>query len=113
MGFIGTLVQAGETIIRAPRRPGCGFPDAECPGGDVTRQIERAEAWLAAHPHDPALLLTLGRLCVQQELWGKAQSYIEASLSVEPSRAAHAAYAQLMEKMGKPEEALRYNRRKR
>ena len=76
-------------------------------------QIERAESWLKSHPNDATLLLALGKLCAKEKLWGKAQSYIEASLSVEPSRATHAAYAQLMDKMGKPEEALHYNRRKR
>ena len=66
---------------------------AECAGGTVAG-IERAEAWLKAHPQDAALLLTLGRLCVRQALWGKAQSYIEASLALEhhpahPSRPLH------------------------
>lgn len=86
---------------------------AEVPSEKPLAQIERAEAWLREHPGDASLLLALGKLCAAEKLWGKAQSYIEASLSVEPSRAAHAAYAQLMEKMGKPEEALRYNRRRR
>ena len=86
---------------------------AEVPSEKPLAQIERAEDWLREHPGDASLLLALGKLCAAEKLWGKAQSYIEASLSVEPSRAAHAAYAQLMEKMGKPEEALRYNRRKR
>jgi HemY protein len=76
-------------------------------------QIERAETWLKTHPNDAQLLLALGKLCAAEKLWGKAQSYIEASLSIEQSRPAHAAYAQLMEKMGKSDEALRYNRRKR
>ena len=86
---------------------------AEVPSEKPLAQIERAEDWLREHPDDASLLLALGKLCAAEKLWGKAQSYIEASLSVEPSRAAHAAYAQLMEKMGKPEEALRYNRRRR
>ena len=47
--------------------------------------IERAESWLKQHPDDAALLLTLGRLCAQQELWGKAQSYLDASIAVEPT----------------------------
>mgnify|MGYP003468278069 FL=1 len=76
-------------------------------------QIERAETWLKTHPNDAQLLLALGKLFAAEKLWGKAQSYIEASLSIEQSRPAHAAYAQLMEKMGKSDEALRYNRRKR
>ena len=86
---------------------------ADVPSEKPLTQIERAEGWLKSHPNDATLLLALGKLCAAEKLWGKAQSYIEASLSVEPSRAAHAAYAQLMEKMGKPEDALRYNRRKR
>ena len=86
---------------------------AEVPSEKPLAQIERAEDWLREHPDDASLLLALGKLCAAEKLWGKAQSYIEASLSVEPSRAAHAAYAQLMEKMGKPEEALSYNRRRR
>ena len=43
------------------------------------------------------LLLALGRLCAQQQLWGKAQSYLEASLSVTPSRDAYTALAQLFQ----------------
>ena len=86
---------------------------ADIPAEKPLAQIERAEAWLKNHPNDAQLLLALGKLCAAEKLWGKAQSYIEASLSVEQSRPAHAAYAQLMEKMGKSDEALRYNRRKR
>ena len=86
---------------------------ADVPSEKPLTQIERAEGWLKSHPNDATLLLALGKLCAKEKLWGKAQSYIEASLSVEPSRAAHAAYAQLMDKMGKPDEALHYNRRKR
>ena len=86
---------------------------ADIPAEKTLAQIERAEAWLKTYPNDAQLLLALGKLCAWEKLWGKAQSYIEASLSIEASRAAHAAYAQLMEKMGKTEEALRYNRRRR
>ena len=82
----------------------------ECLGGDVLAQIERAENWLKSRPRDRALLLTLGRLCLQQELWGKAQSYLEASLSEEPSRGAHVALAQLLDRIGKPEDADRHYR---
>jgi HemY protein len=83
---------------------------AECADRDVIRQIEQAEKWLPAHPHDPALLLTLGRLCAAQELWGKARSYIEASLAVEPTREAHLALAELLERMNLPDEACRHYR---
>lgn len=82
----------------------------DCLGDDVLAQIERAEKWLKSRPHERALLLTLGRLCLQQELWGKAQSYLEASLSEQPSRSAHVALAQLFDRIGKPEDANRHYR---
>lgn len=83
---------------------------AECEGGDVVKRIERAEGWLKQHPGDDALLLTLGRLCAQQGLWGKAQSYLEASLAVEPSYTAHLAAARLQEQLGNPEAARKHYR---
>ncbi len=82
----------------------------DCLSADVLAQVERAEKWLKARPRDRALLLTLGRLCLQQELWGKAQSYLEASLSEGPSRSAHVALAQLFDRIGKPEDANRHYR---
>jgi HemY protein len=81
-----------------------------CVGKDVLKQIERAENWLKGHGHDAALLLALGRLCTRQELWGKAQSYLEASLSIESTAEAHLALAQLLEKTDRPEEACRHYR---
>lgn len=82
---------------------------AECAEGAVTA-IERAEIWLRQHPGDAALLLTLGRLCAHQALWGKAQSYLEASLSLEPGYPAHLFLAQLHEKLGTADTAQRHYR---
>ena len=74
---------------------------AECLDYHVSRQIEKAEVWLKAQPNNAHLLLTLGKLCIHCELWGKAQNYLEASLSVEQSHAAHLALSQLHEKLEK------------
>jgi HemY protein len=77
---------------------------ADCLDGNVTRQIEYAETWwLKFYPNDPYLLLTLGKLCIQCELWGKAQSYLETSISVKPNYETYLLLAQLNEKIGKPE----------
>ncbi len=84
---------------------------ADCAGASAVPLIERAEKWLRAHARDPALLLALGKLCMRQELWGKAQSYIEASLALEPTQEGHMTLAALMEKLGKPQEAGRHFRR--
>lgn len=84
---------------------------SECLNYHVNRQIECAEVWLKSQPNNAQLLLTLGKLCAHCELWGKAQSYLQASLSVEPSSTAHFALAQLNEKLGKHEMAMdQYNK---
>lgn len=83
----------------------------ESAGADALPQIERAEKWLRAHARDPALLLALGKLCMRQGLWGKAQSYIEASLALEPTHDGHMTLAALMEQIGKPQEAVQHFRR--
>lgn len=74
-------------------------------------RIARAERWLQERTEDPALLTALGRLCVHAELWGKAQSYLEASLSLEESRAAHLDLARLSERLEREAEAQRHYRR--
>jgi len=82
---------------------------AECEAGDAVARIERAEGWLKSRPGDAVLLLTLGRLCGEQELWGKAQSYLEASIAVEPTYTAHLAAARLHERIGNADAARKHN----
>ena len=84
---------------------------ADCAGTSAVHLIERGEKWLRSHARDPALLLTLGKLCMKQGLWGKAQSYIEASLALEPTHEGHMTLAALMERIGKPQEASRHFRK--
>jgi HemY protein len=83
----------------------------DCKGESTLTQIERAEKWLRTHARDAALLMALGKLCMRQGLWGKAQSYLEASVALEPSMEAHMTLANLMERLGKPAEAVRHIRR--
>ena len=84
---------------------------ADCKGDSTLAQIERAEKWLKQHARDAVLLATLGKLCMRQSLWGKAQSYLEASVALEPTLDAHMTLARLMEQIGKREEAIRHIRR--
>jgi HemY protein len=74
-------------------------------------RIERAERWLRDHPQDAQLLAALGRLCMAAELWGKAQNYLEASVSFGASRAAHLELARLAERDGRAAEAQKHFRR--
>lgn len=80
-------------------------------GTSPTRQIEQAEKWLVAQPRDAHLLLALTELCSVQELWGKAQSYLEASLAVSPTAEAHAHMAELKERTGQAGEACAHYRK--
>ena len=80
----------------------------EVRGSSPTRQIEQAEKWLHAKPRDAQLLLTLAQLCSVQELWGKAQSYLEASLAIAPSVEGHIRMAELKTQSGQPGEACQH-----
>jgi HemY protein len=83
---------------------------AESADSDALPRIQRAEQWLLEHPRDPLLLLALGRLCLQAELWGKAQSYLEASLAARPSREGHVELAGLFSRIGQTQDADRHFR---
>lgn len=80
----------------------------EARGSNPTRQIEQAEKWLHAQPRDAQLLLTLAQLCSAQQLWGKAQSYLEASLAIAASAEGHIRMAELKSQSGQPGEACRH-----
>ena len=72
-------------------------------GGDPARQLQAAEHWLKEHPADPSLLLTLGRLCLQNSLWGKARDYLESSLRLQRNPEACAELARLLAQLGDTE----------
>lgn len=80
----------------------------DCLSDNVTAQIDQAERWLQTHTDDAGLLLALGKLCLHQQLWGKTQSYLDASISLQPSQAAYNSLGKLAEKLGKKEEAFNY-----
>ena len=72
-------------------------------GGDPARQLQTAEGWLKQHPDDPSLLLTLGRLSLQNRLWGKARDYFESSLRLQRNPEACAELARLLAGLGDTE----------
>ncbi|AAZ98518.1 putative protein porphyrin biosynthesis [Thiobacillus denitrificans ATCC 25259] len=80
----------------------------ELRASDPRRQIERAEKWLHAHPRDARLLLALAQLCSVQQLWGKAQSYLEASLAIAPTAEGHIRMAELKTQSGQTGDACQH-----
>jgi len=76
-------------------------------GRDPGRQLQAAEGWLKQHPKDADLLLTLGRLCLQNQLWGKAREYFESSLAFQRHPETCAELARLLARLGETEQSNR------
>ena len=79
-------------------------------GKDSAKQLATAEAWLRNHGNSPAILLTLGQLCIRNQLWGKGKEYLESSLDLEPDAKAFAALGKLYEHLGESDNALKHYR---
>ncbi|MDR3478116.1 MAG: heme biosynthesis HemY N-terminal domain-containing protein [Gammaproteobacteria bacterium] len=73
---------------------------------DPVKQLARAEGWQKDHPNQAVLLLTLGRLCVRAQLWGKARTYFENSLKLEVDPETYVEYGRLLELLGEQTAAV-------
>ncbi|MGB5511800.1 MAG: heme biosynthesis HemY N-terminal domain-containing protein [Woeseiaceae bacterium] len=73
--------------------------------GDTTKQLKKAEAWLKKHDDDPDLLLAAARLCLRNELWGKARSYLETVINLRPTPEAYQEYGNLLNQLGEADAA--------
>lgn len=82
----------------------------DCASSKATEQLQQAENWLMSHEGDANLLLSLGKLCIRLSLWGKAQSYLEASISVKPTATAHLMLAKMLEGRGETNDAFKHYR---
>ena len=60
------------------------------------KQLARAESWLKNYPNQAVLFLTLGRLSLRCQLWGKARHYFEESLRLEKNTALCLDYEKLL-----------------
>lgn len=75
-------------------------------GSQPANQLATAEGWLNEHPDNPQLLLALARLSLRNRLWGKARSYLEASIAIRPSAQAYQELGVLLEQLGETDNAL-------
>ncbi|MDO5687676.1 MAG: heme biosynthesis HemY N-terminal domain-containing protein [Neisseria sp.] len=74
------------------------------------KTLEEAEGWLKNTPRDADLLLLLGQLAQRKQLWGKAQGYLEAALSLRDSVVARLQLSQVLTDMDRIEEAEKQRR---
>lgn len=76
------------------------------PFTNLNRQLVIAGAWLKLYGQQPELLLLLGKLCMEVQLWGKAKEYFEKCLAQGPNAEASLAYGKLLEQLGEPDDAM-------
>jgi len=69
-------------------------------GKDIARQLKFAENFLSSHARESVLLLTLGRLSVKNKLWGKARTYLEESIDINPLPEAYRTLASVLDELG-------------
>jgi HemY protein len=74
---------------------------------DPKRQLARVEEWLAEKGESAALLLSAGRLCVRNKLWGKARGYLESSILLGARPEAYEELGKLLILLDEPEQAQR------
>ncbi|NIP72816.1 MAG: heme biosynthesis protein HemY [Gammaproteobacteria bacterium] len=79
-----------------------GLLDTDYP----VRQLSLAEEWLKEHGKNPVLLLSLGRLCLRNRLWGKARIYLESSIGLGPRPEAYKELGALLEHMEDQDAAM-------
>ena len=73
--------------------------------GPAFDRFKRAQAWLEAHPNSAVLLLTLGRLACQSQLWGQAHHFFNQSLALQPELETYHALAHCYEAEGEDSQA--------
>lgn len=80
-------------------------------GPEPQRQLLAAEGWLKKRPGDALLLLTLGRLSLRNELWGRARDYFQNSLALQPLPETCAELARLLAHLGEHQQSTDYYQR--
>lgn len=74
----------------------------------LEKQLLFAESLSRDHDNNPVLLLTLGRLCMYNDLWGKARAYLEASVGNKELTETYKELGLLMEYLNEPKLAAEY-----
>lgn len=75
-------------------------------GDDAHKQLEVAKGWLKKNPDSAALKLTLGRLAMRNEQWGKAVDYMEESLALEKRPETYTELTRLLQHLGDNKRSL-------
>ena len=74
--------------------------------GARAHHVKYAEKWLRYYSKDPELLASLGRICYQQKLWGKAEQYLRAAIGQRPTASTFQWLARVQEALGQHDQAV-------
>lgn len=83
----------------------------ELDASDGIAQLSIIEQWLQRYGEKPELLLVAGRACLNNRLWGKARSYLDAAVNQRPTPQAYLQLARLCSQTQQPDDALDYYRK--
>lgn len=75
---------------------------------NIKQQIKYAEQWNYKHPNNVTLLLTLGRLCINEGLWGKAKNYLEQAITIEPDPDCYKELGRLADLLGETDKSIKF-----
>ena len=86
------------------------YPKCVIPGTSNLSLAQKLESWMIKYPGEPALSLALARICLDQQLWGKAKASLVGVIRDPKTKppmkaAAHMAMAQLHESLNESAEA--------
>jgi HemY protein len=81
---------------------------AYCDAEQIPRRLAKAETWLHQRPTDSELLVMLGVLCLNGQLWGQAERYLLRSVTGGSEPKAHALLGSLYDHLERPLEATRH-----
>ena len=74
-----------ESALRREWNDALALAYSDIGPAELAVRTRHAEAWLSIAPNSTSLLTTLGRLCREQKLWGKAIQYLDRAVGITDS----------------------------
>ncbi|WP_459614541.1 heme biosynthesis HemY N-terminal domain-containing protein [Bordetella sp. 2513F-2] len=107
-GESGEAARILEAAIEDQFNPALVAAYAQCDASQVPRRLAKAETWLRQRPNDTELLTALGVLCLNGQLWGQAERYLQRSLNRRNDPHCHALLGSLYDRLDRPADAVRH-----
>ncbi len=97
-----------ESAIAAKFNPVLVSAYARCEPAQVARRLAKAEIWAQQRPADAEMLTALGLLCLNGQLWGQAERYLQRSAARQNDPQTHALLGSLYDRLNRPADAAKH-----